>query len=62
MQYLGAGVTASINPGVSITITAQKAARVPVTGLNTAGSEVYGGQHISYVNLVAGQSVTLPLS
>jgi hypothetical protein len=62
MQYLGAGVTASINPGVSITITAQKAARVPVTGLNTAGSEVYGGQHISYINLAAGQSVTLPLS
>lgn len=61
MQYLGAGVTASINPGVSITITAQKAARVPVTGLNTAGSEIYGGQHISYVNLTAGQSVTLPL-
>jgi hypothetical protein len=55
-------VTASIVPGVSITITAQKAASVPVTGLNTTGSEVYGGQHISYVNLVAGQSVTLPLT
>src|SRR6266446_5841592 len=59
MQYTGAGVTASIVPGVSITITAQKAASVPVTGLNTTGSEVYGGQHISYVNLTAGQSVTL---
>jgi len=62
MQYTGAGVTASIIPGVSITITAQKAASVPVTGLNTTGSEVYGGQHISYVNLAAGQSVTLPLT
>ena len=62
MQYTGAGVTASIVPGVSITITAQKAARVPVTGLNMTGSEVYGGQHISYVNLTAGQSVTLPLT
>jgi len=62
MQYTGAGVTASIVPGVSITITAQKAASVPVTGLNTTGSEVYGGQHISYVNLTAGQSVTLPLT
>ncbi|HEU5226820.1 MAG TPA: hypothetical protein VFU49_03330 [Ktedonobacteraceae bacterium] len=61
MQYNGAGVTASIIPGVSITITAQKAARVPVTGLNTPGAENYGGQFISYVNLAAGQSVTLPL-
>ena len=62
MQYSGAGVTASIVPGVSITITAQKAASIPVTGLNRAGSEVYGGQHISYVNLAAGQSATLPLA
>ncbi|HZO71723.1 MAG TPA: hypothetical protein VFB60_05930 [Ktedonobacteraceae bacterium] len=61
MQYNSAGVTASIVPGVSITITAQKAARVPVTGLNTIGAENYGGQFISYINVAAGQSVTLPL-
>ena len=62
MQYNDAGVTASIIPGVSITIAAQKAASVPVTGLNTADAEIYGGQPISYINLTAGQSVTLPLT
>jgi hypothetical protein len=61
MQYNAAGVTASIIPGVSITIHAQNAARVPVTGLNKASAESYGGQHISYIDLAAGQSVTLPL-
>ena len=61
MQYLGSGVTASIVPGKSITITAQKATIVPVTGLNMLFSEVYGGQHISYLRLGAGRSVTLPL-
>ena len=61
MQYLGAGVTASIVPGKSITITAQQATIVPITGLNTFLSEVYGGQHISYIHLAAGRSVTLPL-
>lgn len=62
MQYNKAGVTASIVPGVSITLTAQQACLVPVTGLNTSGAETYGGQKISYVNLSAGQSVKLPLN
>jgi hypothetical protein len=61
MQYNKAGVTASVVPGVSITLTAQQACRVPVTGLNASGAETYGGQKISYVSLNAGQSVTLPL-
>ena len=62
MQYLGAGVTASIVPGKTITLTAQKATLVPVTGLRIVGlSETYGGQRISYLPLAAGQSVTLPL-
>jgi hypothetical protein len=61
MQYRNAGVTASINPGVSITLTAQQTAVVPVTGLNTVGAERYGGQSISYITLQAGQSITLPL-
>jgi hypothetical protein len=62
MQYNAAGVSASIVPGVSITLTAQKAATVPVTGLTSTGCEVYGGQDISYITLAAGQSVTLPLA
>ncbi len=72
MQYNGAGVGAQIvppgaagagDPG-SITITAQKAATVPVTGLDagTAGTvETYGGQYTSYVKPAAGQFVTIPL-
>ena len=61
------GLSGSFVPGVSITLTAQKAVTVPVTGLKamaspTVTTENYGGQHISYVTLAAGQSVTLPLS
>ncbi len=61
MQYDAAGVTASITPGHTITLTARQAATVPVTGLRTQGAELYGGQYISYIHLNAGQSVTLPL-
>jgi hypothetical protein len=58
------GVTGSIVPGLpgegpqSITITAQRAATIPVTGLRTSGAELYGGQYITYVTLAAGQSIT----
>jgi len=65
-QALATGLSASIVPGVSITITNNStiAAKVPVTGLNAGlayGAEQYAGQNISYVPLAAGQSVTLPL-
>lgn len=60
MQYLSGGVTASIS-GLTITLRAQRAARVPVTGLFTLGAQSYGGQYVSFVNLAAGQSLTLPL-
>ena len=73
MAYNAAGVTAKVippgaagpgDPG-SVTITAQKAATVPVTGLDASASgatvESYGGQNTSYVKLAAGQSVTLTL-
>ncbi len=59
MQYNSAGVTATVVPGVSITITAQKAVVVPVTGLHSEGAEFYGGQNISSIQLNAGQSITL---
>lgn len=61
MQYNAAGVTASIVPGKSITLTAKKAVSVPVTGLSVTGAEVYGGQPIASINLNAGQTVTIPL-
>jgi Bacterial Ig domain len=59
--YRAAGVTASIVPGQSITISSQQAAVVPVTGLNSAGAETYGGQFISHVSIGAGQTITLSL-
>lgn len=58
-------LAASIVPGVSITITAQKAVTVPLTGVpggRAYHTETYAGQQVSYVKLRAGQSVTLPLS
>src|SRR5574341_1258753 len=62
MNYNTAGVTASVVPGQSITISARQDVVVPVTGLNTSGSETYGGQFIAHVALSAGQTVTLSLN
>jgi hypothetical protein len=62
MTYNAAGVTATIKPGVSITLKATKATVVPVTGVRRSGSELYGGQYITYVTLKAGQTVTVPLT
>ena len=61
MAYNAAGVTSTYTPGVSLVITAQSAARVPVSGLYTQGCEVYGGTNISYFNLAAGQTKTIKL-
>lgn len=58
-------VTASIVPGVSITLSSTRAVTVPVTGLASAKGftvQSYGGQRIAYIKLTAGQSVTLPLA
>jgi hypothetical protein len=61
MAYNAAGVKATIEPGVAITITVLRAAVVPVTGLLTTNAELYAGQPISYVAVGAGQTVRLPL-
>ena len=57
----GSGVTGTIVPGKSITLTVDRDATVPVTGLQAAGSEQYGGQAIAHVRVTAGTSVTIPL-
>jgi hypothetical protein len=62
MGYNASGVSASIIPGVSITISVTQTAVIPVTGLNSAGAETYGGQYISYITVNPGQPVTLPLT
>jgi hypothetical protein len=63
-------VTASIvgaggpNPVISVTMPSSASvpsAIIPVTGLNSAGAEVYGGQYISHISVAAGQTITLPL-
>jgi hypothetical protein len=41
--------------------TAPATAIIPVTGLTSTGSEVYGGQNISHINMTPGQSITFPL-
>ncbi len=62
MAYSGAGVTASVVPGESITISSQQQAIVPVTGLQIGGVESYGGQYISHLALNAGETVTISLT
>jgi hypothetical protein len=62
MALDAAGVSAVIAPGTSLTITAAKAATVPVTGLCTPAAETYGGRQISYLQLQAGQSITVSLA
>jgi hypothetical protein len=59
MRFDAAGLRCSFSSrdGI-ITITAPQAAVVPVTGLCTESSEVYGGQCISHVSLAPGQTVT----
>jgi hypothetical protein len=63
-------VTASIvgagGPNATISVTMSSSASVPtaiipITGLNSTGAEVYGGQYISHVSINAGQTITLPL-
>ncbi len=62
------GVTASIvGAGTStatITVTVPSSATsavIPITGLNSAGAESYGGQHISHITITPGQTITFPL-
>jgi hypothetical protein len=63
-------VTASIvgtgGPNATISVTMPSSASVPtaiipITGLNSTGAEVYGGQYISHVSMSAGQTITLPV-
>lgn len=67
IAYRDASVSVSYSPNAkTITITAKKAAKVPVTGLLTkkvsgVTIESYAGQNISYITLKAGQSITLPM-
>lgn len=60
MTYNGAGISASLSSnGTVLSISAQKKAVVPVTGLRYGSYETYGGEPISYINVDAGQTVNV---
>lgn len=65
MTYNAAGVTAKLVGRTTLVVTAQKATKVPITGLLTSCStctiEPYAGQNIAWVTLAAGQSITLTI-
>jgi len=63
MAYNASGVKATLTPCQSITLTAVQLALIPITGIaygGPANRETYGGQAISYVQLAANQSLTIP--
>ncbi|MBI3475628.1 MAG: choice-of-anchor D domain-containing protein [Acidobacteria bacterium] len=60
-KYNLAGVSASFIPHQRIMVTAQQTTNVPVTGLPSVGAENYGGQTITHIALIGGQTVTLPV-
>jgi hypothetical protein len=62
MELDAANVRATIGPGPQLTVQVTHAATVPVTGLCTPGAERYAGQHISYLQLAPGQSITASLA
>ena len=66
-SYNQSGVTASMvgvgsaTPQITITMSSTATlptAVIPVTGLTSTGSEVYGGQNISHINMTPGQTIT----
>ena len=63
MAYDASGASAVWTCGDAITLTATNAARIPVTGINSAlavYTETYAGQTISYFDLDAGESLFIP--
>jgi len=62
MALNASGVVATLEPGGKLTVRVDNAATVPVTGLCTPGAEAYAGQKISYLQLAAGQSITVSIA
>ncbi|MGH9721470.1 MAG: hypothetical protein ACRD8O_14770 [Bryobacteraceae bacterium] len=48
MSFNSSGVSATLLPGLSMTIRVSRSARIPVTGICRANCESYGSQPISY--------------
>ena len=67
-NYNLSGATGTIVGGATPTITITvpptstvSSATIPVTGLNSTGAEVYGGNNISHITATPGAAITLPL-
>jgi hypothetical protein len=62
MAFNDSGVSATLTPGISLTISVKRGARVPVTGICRASCENYGGQPVSRfsVNSLLPTLVLLP--
>jgi hypothetical protein len=61
-SIVGAGTaSAQITITMPSTATSPATAVIPVTGLTSTGSEVYGGQNISHINMTPGQTITFTL-
>ena len=58
--FNASGVKATLNPDGAITVRVTKKATIPITGAATAGAESYGGQVISYLNIVPRTTITIP--
>ena len=58
-DYNASGVTATLNPNGSVTLRVTRRAIVPVTGLTTAGAELYGGQSITKVLVTPTTPITI---
>ncbi len=61
MQFNGAGVSATYNPGIGITIKGAGVANTPVTGICSGTCDYYGNQTISKIHVTAGGTVNVPL-
>jgi hypothetical protein len=62
MKLQSAQVTATLQPGASLTLTSNADVTVPITGLAISGAETYGGQPIARVSVKAGLPLTVPLA
>jgi hypothetical protein len=60
MARLSANVSAMLQPTGGIVLTSDKAVTVPITGVNIAGAEMYGGRPIAWVKVGAGATVSVP--
>src|SRR5439155_22365351 len=61
-RFRYANVTATLQPGASLTVYSTAGVSVPVTGLAIPGAESYGGQTIGRIAVKAGQAVSVNLT